>query len=87
MNNHAALGSWTLSLYALIGTAGCWEVDTVLDSEDSIQSPIKSTAIAPATVSPASRTELKSIIVFTSFLFQIVILVSQGRLSGRPHLK
>ncbi len=45
-------------------------MDTVLDSADNVQSPINSTAIDPIITSPASMTELKSIIVFTSFLFQ-----------------
>jgi hypothetical protein len=45
-------------------------MDTVLDSADNVQSPINSTAIDPITTSPASMTELKSIIVFTSFPFQ-----------------
>jgi hypothetical protein len=43
------------------------EVDTVMDSEDKVQRPITSTAIAPIAISPESTTELKSIIVFTSF--------------------
>lgn len=45
-------------------------MDTVLDSADNVQSPINSTAIDPITTSPASMTELKSIIVFTSFPVQ-----------------
>ena len=43
-------------------------MDTVLDSADNVQSPMNSTAITPSTTSPASITELKSIIVFTPFL-------------------
>ena len=56
------------------------EVDTVLDSEDKVQSPINSTAIAPIAISPESMTELKSIIVFTSLR-----VPAAGFRTGREH--
>jgi hypothetical protein len=42
-------------------------VDTVVDSEDNIEIPVKTTAIAPPNAKPASINELISIIVLTPF--------------------
>jgi hypothetical protein len=55
-------------------------MDTVLDSTDNVQSRMNNTAIAPTTTSPASMTELKSIIVFTSF-------PSSARLYVEPEIR
>jgi hypothetical protein len=65
---YAALGSDAKSTGCRTVSTGGVEMDTVLDSADNVQSPMSSTAIAPIITSPASITELKSIIVFTSFL-------------------
>jgi hypothetical protein len=47
-------------------------VDTVVDEEDNVATPIITTAMTPTNVKLASMTELKSIIVFTPFRFATI---------------